>query len=100
MLVEKSPDDQNNEQINVNRLVETVIEPLANSARLKIFLGIYEGKKSFSKLAQISNLKGGHLIFHLKKLLDSGLIIQEDNKGNYIITQKGVDVIKKIFLFK
>ncbi len=100
VLVEKASDDQNNEQINIDRLVETVLEPLANSARLKIFLGIYEGKKSFSKLSQISNLKGGHLIFHLKKLLDSGLIIQEDNKGDYIITQKGIDVIKKIFLFK
>ena len=77
-----------------------MLEPLANSSRLKIFLSIYEGKKSFSKLSQISNLKGGHLIFHLKKLLDSGLIIQEDNKGDYVITQKGVDVIKKIFLFQ
>ena len=52
VLVEKTPDDQNNEQINIDRLVETVLEPLANSARLKIFLGIYEGKKSFSKLSQ------------------------------------------------
>ena len=100
VLVEKTPDNQNSEQIDIDRLVETVLEPLANSARLNIFLGIYEGKKSFSRLAQISNLKGGHLIFHLKKLLDSGLIIQEDNKGEYIITQKGIDVIKKIFLFK
>ncbi len=100
VLVEKAPDDQNNEQIDVNGLVGTVLEPLANSTRLTIFLGIYEGKKSFSKLSQISNLKGGHLIFHLKKLLGSGLIIQEDNKGDYIITEKGIDVVKKILLFK
>jgi len=100
VLVEKSADDQNSKQIDINRLVETVLEPLANSSRLKIFLSICEGKKSFSKLSQISSLKGGHLIFHLKKLLDSGLIIQEDNKGDYIITQKGSDIVKKIFLFK
>lgn len=98
VLVEKTPDPE--EQMNVDLLVETVLEPLANSVRLKIFLGIYEGKKSFSKLAQISNLKGGHLIFHLKKLLDPGLIAQEDNKGDYIITQKGTEIVKKIFLFK
>ena len=49
VLVEKTPDDQNNEQIDINRLVETVLEPLANSARLKIFLGIYEGKEKFFK---------------------------------------------------
>ena len=41
-------------------------------------------------------LKGGHLIFHIKKLLDSQFIAQEDNKGDYIITPKGVDAIKKI----
>jgi DNA-binding HxlR family transcriptional regulator len=100
VLIEKSPENPDNEQININHLVKTVLEPLANSSRLKIFLSIYEGKKSFSKLAQISNLRGGHLIFHLKKLLDSGLIVQEDNKGDYVITQNGAGVIQKIFLFQ
>lgn len=98
VLVEKIPDDLDKQQININSLVETVLEPLANSARLKIFLSLYEGKKSFSRLVQVSNLKGGHLIFHLKKLVDSGLIVQEENKGDYVITQKGVDIIKKISL--
>ncbi len=45
-------------------------------------------------------LKGGHLIFHLKKLLDSGLIAQEDNKGDYIITPNGVDAVKKILFLQ
>ena len=45
-------------------------------------------------------LKGGHLIFHIKKLLDSKLIAQEDNKGDYIITPKGVDAIRKIIFLQ
>ena len=98
--MEKTSDGQSGEQINIDRLVETVLEPLANPARLKIFLGVYEGKKSFSKLSQASSLKGGNLLFHLKKLLDARLIVQEDNKGDYVITQKGANVIKKIFLFQ
>ena len=101
VLVEKTNDEAaDDQQMNIDGLVENMLEPLANSVRLRIFLNVYEGKKSFSKLSQISNLKGGHLIFHLKKLLDSGLIAQEENKGDYIITQKGVDVIKKILLSK
>ena len=47
-------------------------------------------------MSQIMELKGGHLIFHMKKLLDSKLVAQEDNKGDYVITPKGVDAIRKI----
>lgn len=100
VLVEKPSDGKQDKELNVTHLVEAVLEPLANSARLKILLSTYEGKKSFSRLTQITSLKGGHLIFHLKKLLDAGLIAQEDNKGDYLITQKGIDIAKKISLLQ
>lgn len=99
VLVEKG-DDKDEAELNIERLVEEVLEPLANSARLKILIGNFEGKKSFSKIAQITGLKGGHLLFHIKKLVDAGLIVQEDNKGDYLITQKGVEVAKKIFILQ
>jgi predicted transcriptional regulator len=95
VLVEKT-DDRSQEVIDVPFIVENLLEPLASSIRLKILISLYEGKKNFSKLSQTMELKGGHLIFHLKKLLDSGLIAQENNKGDYIITSNGVDAIKKI----
>jgi predicted transcriptional regulator len=72
------------------------LEPLANSACLNILVSIFEGKKNFSRIAQINGRKGGQLIFHLKKLLDASLIAKEENKGDYIITQRGVDVLKRI----
>ncbi len=99
VLVEKT-ENKDNKELNIDRLVEEVLEPLANSARLKILISTFEGRKSFSKIAQITGLKGGHLLFHIKKLLDAGLVVQENNKGDYIITQKGVGVVKKIFVLQ
>lgn len=101
VLVEKTnSDDRNQEAVNIPFIVENFLEPLANPVRLKILFSLYEGKKNFSKLSQIMELKGGHLIFHIKKLLDSKLIGQEDNKGDYIITPKGVDAIRKILFLQ
>jgi DNA-binding transcriptional ArsR family regulator len=100
VLVETTVDGQTSEELNISRLVDSVLEPLANHARLKILMSTYEGKKSFSKLSQITGLKGGHLIFHLKKLLDAGLLAQEDNKGDYVVTGRGLDVVKKIFILQ
>jgi DNA-binding HxlR family transcriptional regulator/predicted RecB family endonuclease len=100
VLVEKTNVDKNNQVLNVPFIVENLLEPLANPVRLKILISLYEGKKNFSKLSQIMELKGGHLIFHLKKLHDSKLIAQEDNKGDYIITPKGVDAIRKILFLQ
>jgi predicted transcriptional regulator len=77
-----------------------MLEPLANAARLKILLSLCEGKKSFSKIAQLTNLRGGHLIFHLNKLSAAGLIAQEDNKGDYVITQRGIEAAKKVSLLQ
>jgi DNA-binding HxlR family transcriptional regulator/predicted RecB family endonuclease len=101
VLVEKTNDNNRNQEvIDVPFIVENWLEPLANPVRLKILISLYEGKKNFSKLSQIMELKGGHLIFHLKKLLDSRLIAQEDNKGDYIITPNGVDAIRKILFLQ
>lgn len=101
VLIEKTNgDNRNQEEIDVSFIVKNLLEPLVNPVRLKILINLYEGKKNFSKLSQIMELKGGHLIFHLKKLLDPKLIAQEDNKGDYIITPKGVDAIKKIIFLQ
>jgi DNA-binding transcriptional ArsR family regulator len=98
ILVQKT-DPQNPQTIDITDVVENFLEPLASPARLKILLSLSQGKKNFSKMAQTMNLKGGHLSFHLKKLLDAQLIAKEDNKCDYIITAKGIDAIKKINIF-
>ena len=101
VLVEKTNGDNHNQEVlDIPFIVENLLAPLSNPVRLKILLSLYEGKKNFSKLSKIIEFKGGHLIFHLKKLLDSKLIAQEDNKGDYIITPKGVDAIRKILFLQ
>lgn len=100
VLVEKTSANDSQKELNIANLVETILEPLANTARLKMVISLSEGKKSFSKLTQITSLKGGHLIFHIKKLLDAGLVAQEDNKGDYIITPKGVEAAKKVSMLQ
>jgi len=41
-------------------------------------------------------MRGGHLTFHLDQLLSAGLIAQNGRKGDYVITSRGVEVIKKL----
>jgi DNA-binding HxlR family transcriptional regulator len=98
VLVEKTQNGDQEAAVDIPFIVENLLEPLANPVRLRILLSLYGGKKNFSKLSGEMELKGGHLIFHLKKLLDAKLVTQEDNKGDYIITPKGVDAAKKIVL--
>jgi predicted transcriptional regulator len=101
VLVEQTSESKKQEQeLNISYLVQMVLEPLASPERLKIITSLSEGKKGFSRLAQLTGLRGGHLIYHIKKLLVAGLIAQEDNKGDYIITQKGIEIAKKIALFQ
>jgi len=87
---------QRKKQVDVPALVKDVLEPVANPARLTILIAIHQGRRSFSELSQMTGMKGGHLIFHLKRLLHSGLIVQDGRKGHYVITSKGESIIRKL----
>jgi DNA-binding HxlR family transcriptional regulator len=82
--------------LDIQFLVDNLLEPLANHSRLTILSSVSEGKKSFSELSKIANMKAGHLAFHLRKLMSAKLIAQEATKGDYIITQKGLELIKEL----
>lgn len=86
----------NSQSLDIPFLVQNLFEPLGNDSRLKILASVCEGKKSFSELSKIVDLKAGHLTFHLKKLVNAKLIAQEASKGDYIITQKGLTLIKEM----
>ena len=86
----------NNQSLDIPFLLQNLFEPLGNDSRLKILASVYEGKKSFSELSKIVDLKAGHLAFHLKKLVNAKLIAQEASKGDYIITQKGLALVKEM----
>ena len=86
----------NNQSLDIPFLLQNLFEPLGNDSRLKIIASVYEGKKSFSELSKIVDLKAGHLAFHLRKLVNAKLIAQEASKGDYIITQKGLTLVKEM----
>jgi len=86
----------NSQSLDIPFLLQNLFEPLGNDSRLKILSSVNEGKKSFSELSKIVDLKAGHLAFHLKKLVNAKLIAQEASKGDYIITQKGLTLVKEM----
>ena len=95
-LVEKNWIETEPVNLDIAFLVKSFLEPLANQKRLAILFSLYEGKKSFSQLSQLTTLKAGHLIFHLNKLLGARIVAQEGNKGDYIIMQSGIDAIRRL----
>lgn len=70
-------------------VVNSICEPLANKQRLLIMRSLVNETKSFSELSKVTNLRGGNLLFHIQKLLDTGMILQKNERGDYFITSKG-----------
>lgn len=76
--------------------VNDVLDPLSNKARLQIMKALYVETKTFSALSELTGLRGGNLLFHLQKLLDTGMIVQKHEGGEYLLTEKGFTVLNKI----
>jgi predicted transcriptional regulator len=83
-------------EIDYKKITETVLKPVANPVRLQILVSLYQGRLSFSELASHTNMRGGQLIFHMNQLLKSGFIIQAGKKGDYVITEKGMEILDKL----
>ncbi len=73
-----------------------VLEPISSKQRLQILEAITIETKTFSALSELTGLRGGNLLFHLQKLLDSGMILQRHERGDYMITDKGFKVLKSV----
>ena len=76
--------------------IADVFEPLSNKQRLQILKAIAIETKTFSALSELTGLRGGNLLFHVQKLLDSGMILQRHERGDYMITDKGFKVMKSV----
>mgnify|MGYP006305447011 CR=1 FL=1 len=70
-------------------VVPAICEPLASKQRLAILKAVAGNPRGFSELSKITNLRGGNLLFHLQKLLDSEMIFQQGERGDYYISKKG-----------
>ena len=74
-------------------IVKTVLEPLSNKQRLQILKSMASETKTFSSLSELTGLRGGNLLFHIQKLLENDLIIQRHDRGDYMITKKGFNLL-------
>jgi len=79
--------------IKEEEIVKTVLEPLSNKQRLQILKSMASKTYSFSALSELTGLRGGNLLFHIQKLLESDLIIQRHERGDYMITKKGFNLL-------
>ncbi|MBN1786653.1 MAG: winged helix-turn-helix transcriptional regulator [Candidatus Methanofastidiosa archaeon] len=84
------------EQVNEDILVNEYLEPLANKQRMQMLKSLSKGTMTFSALSKMTGLKGGNLIFHIQKLLKSGMIVQRHERGDYMITEKGYSTLRGI----
>ena len=94
--IQKSWKKEQQSDIDINFIIESFLEPLSNQNRLTILTSLSNGKKIYSELSKLTGKSGGPLIFHLNKLVNAKLITQENNQGDYIITQKGIEAIRLI----
>jgi predicted transcriptional regulator len=77
-------------------VVKDLLEPLANIQRFQILKSLMVQTRTFSDISQMTGLRGGNLLFHIRKLTDSGLILQRHERGDYIITDKGFKTMTAI----
>ena len=74
-------------------MVKSILEPLSNKQRLQILKSLASDTRTFSTLSQRTGLKGGNLLFHIQKLVECNLILQRHERGDYMITEKGFNLL-------
>jgi len=77
-------------------IVRDILDPVANLQRFQIVKALAVQTRTFSEISQLTGLRGGNLLFHLRKLTGSGMILQRHERGDYIITEKGFRVLRAL----
>nr|WP_281063939.1 winged helix-turn-helix domain-containing protein [Methanococcus voltae] len=91
----------NEYKIKINEISEKevikVFEPLSNERRLIILNSLLMSDRTYSELSNITGIRGGNLLFHLRKLQYSKLISQNHERGDYFLTYKGQKILSLIY---
>jgi DNA-binding transcriptional ArsR family regulator len=77
-------------------VVKDLLEPVANVQRFEILKALSVQTRTFSDISQMTGLRGGNLLFHIRKLTEAGMILQRHERGDYIITDKGYKTLMAI----
>ncbi len=84
-------------QLDPSSLSEEVAQKLSsvsNPLRIRILKALAKGRKSYAELERLTSIKGGHLQFHLRTLIKSGYVAQEEPQGKYMLTNNGLRILK------
>ncbi|MEM0089510.1 MAG: winged helix-turn-helix domain-containing protein [Archaeoglobaceae archaeon] len=90
------------QNLDISQLGEDIAEkisPVSNPLRIRILKALVKGKKSYAELERITSIRGGHLQFHLRRLIKSGYIAQEERTGKYMLTSGGLKVLNLLCQF-
>jgi DNA-binding transcriptional ArsR family regulator len=95
-VYEKTDTNENISDLPEEDAVKQICEPLANKQRVRILKALAKETKSFSQLSNLTKIRGGNLLFHLQKLLDTDMILQHNERGDYMITAKGYSALTNL----
>ncbi len=97
--VSTEPTEVNYEELKKNVNVEyisKVLSAVAHKDRIKIVLELQPTGKYFTELLEATRLNNSALYFHLRVLLQAGIIFQEYSRGKYLLTDLGEQLTKMI----
>lgn len=69
---------------------------LSNPHRVNLMNFMKGGVRAFSEMTEHSGLKAGHLQFHLRNLIELGLLDKTDRRGSYTITAEGIAALQAL----
>jgi DNA-binding transcriptional ArsR family regulator len=82
------------DKMDEESVVRNIIDPLSNPQRLEMMKWLNSHPMTYSMLSQRTGLKGGNLLFHIQKLLAAGFIAQDQDRGDYSLTERGSKVLR------
>ena len=85
-----------NTEVSERVVVKDLLEPIASVQRFQILKALTVQTRTFSDISQLTGLRGGNLLFHIKKLTDAGMILQRHERGDYIITGRGYKTLTAV----
>ena len=93
---DSSRDQESITDIPEETAVKELLEPIANVLRFQILKSLSVQTRTFSDISAQTGLRGGNLLFHIKKLTESGMILQSHERGDYVITDKGFKTLNAV----
>jgi DNA-binding HxlR family transcriptional regulator len=77
------------DNLDPTKAAEQLMEPLSNKTRLTIMKNVFRGENRFTDFTKSTGIDGGQLLYHIRKLVDSGHLQQYESK-DYVLTRMGM----------